>query len=197
MTKYGSMTSGDVVIEKKNSGNPGVVKTKIMIVDDHPVVRDGLALLINCETDMAVIASAGTAAQAVKAIGKHSIDLAIVDMLLKGTTGDQITQKIEAICPNLIVLMFSMSDDLHHIQQAFKAGARGYITKDELSEKIIYAIRRVLKGETYLSKRLSKMFTRRQLSKLLAQDDKRTQIMAKNPIEGGTRSTKRVSRILR
>jgi DNA-binding NarL/FixJ family response regulator len=175
------MTSGDIVNEKKNSKSPGIVKTKILVVDDHPIVRDGLALLINYETDLAVIASAGNAAQAVKAVGKHPIDLAIVDMLLKDTTGDQVTQKIKTICPYLIVLIFSMSDDLHHIRQAFKAGARGYITKDELSEKIIYAIRRVLKGKTYLSKQLSKMFTKRQLSKLLAQDGKAFKIMAKNP----------------
>jgi DNA-binding NarL/FixJ family response regulator len=171
MTKYGGMTSGDVVNKMKNGKSPGVVKTKILVVDDHPIVRDGLALLINYETNLTVIARAGNMAQAVKAVGKHPIDLAIVDMLFKDATGVQITQKIKAICPYLIVLMFSMSDDLHHIRQAFKAGARGYITKDELSEKIICAIRRVLKGKTYLSKRLSRMFTKRQLSKLLAQED--------------------------
>jgi DNA-binding NarL/FixJ family response regulator len=164
------MTSGDIVNKSLS-----VVKTKILVVDDHPIVRDGLALLINYETDLVVVARAGNAAQAVKAVGKHLIDLAIVDMLFKDTTGVQITQKIKTICPYLMVLMFSMSDDLLHIRQAFKAGARGYITKDELSEKIIYAIRRVLKGKTYLSKRSSQMFSKRQLSELLAQDDNRIQ----------------------
>lgn len=154
----------------KNSRIPAVIKTKILVVDDHPVVRDGLAMLINCETNLTVVASAGNAAQAVKAVKKHPIDLAIVDMLFKDTTGNRITQKIKRICPNLMVLILSMSDEILHIQQAFEAGARGYITKDELSEKVIYAIRQVLKGKTYLSKRLSKMFTRRQLRDLLTQN---------------------------
>jgi two-component system nitrate/nitrite response regulator NarL len=148
-----------------------VVKTNILVVDDHPIVRDGLAMLINCETNLTVVARAGNAAEAVKALKKHTIDLAIVDMLFKDTTGIHITQKIKAMCPRLVVLMFSMSDKMLHIQQAFEAGARGYIIKDELSEKIIHAIKRVLEGKTYLSKRLSKIFTSRQLTKLLAQDD--------------------------
>jgi DNA-binding NarL/FixJ family response regulator len=155
----------------KNSRSHGVIISNILIVDDHPVVRDGLAMLINCQTDLAVIARAGNAAQAVKAVNKHPIDMAIVDMLFKDATGAQITQQIKTICPSLIVLIFSMSDKILHIKQAFKAGARGYITKDELSEKVIYAIRRLLAGKTYLSRRLSKMFTRRQLSELLNRDD--------------------------
>jgi DNA-binding NarL/FixJ family response regulator len=149
-----------------------IVKTKILVVDDHPVVRDGLAMLINCQADMAVVATAGNTAQAVMALKKNLVDLAIIDMLFKDTTGSQLTQKIKAMYPSLIVLMFSMSDKMFHIQQAFKAGARGYITKDELSEKVIHAIRQVLGGKTYLSKRLSKMFTRLQLTRLLASDSR-------------------------
>lgn len=147
-----------------------IVKTNILVVDDHPIVRDGLAMLINCETDLTVIARAGNTAGALKAVKKYPIDLAIIDMLFKDTTGVQITQKIKAIYPCLIILIFSMSDKMFHIQQAFKAGARGYITKDELSEKVVHAIRRVLEGKTYLSRQLSKMFTRRQLTELLAPD---------------------------
>lgn len=152
---------------------PDSEKTKIMIVDDHPIVRDGLAMLLDCEADMRVVARAGNAEEAIKAVKIHPIDLAIVDMRLEDTTGDQITQQIKSISPNLIVLMFSMSDKMLYIQQAFKAGARGYITKDEVSEEIVYAIRRVLRGKTYLNKRLSKMFTKPQLSKLLALDNNR------------------------
>jgi len=166
------MTSGDSMYIKKNSRSPGIIKTRILVVDDHPIVRDGLAMLIECEADLTVVACASNAAQAVRATKKHLFDLAIVDMLFKDTTGVQITRQIKAICPKLIVLMFSMSDRVPHIQQAFKAGARGYIIKEELSEKIIYAIRQVLQGKTYLSKRLSKMFTAIQLSKLLAQTPK-------------------------
>jgi DNA-binding NarL/FixJ family response regulator len=156
----------------KTAEMKGIVKTKILIVDDHPVVRDGLAMLINCQTDLTVVATAGNTAQAVIALKKHPIDLAIIDMLFKDTTGSQLTQKIIAMYPSLTVLMFSMSDKMFHIQQAFNAGARGYITKDELSEKVIHAIRQVLGGKTYLSKRLSKLFTGRQLTKLLNPDSR-------------------------
>lgn len=153
---------------EKNTIRPRVVKTKILVVDDHPIVRDGLAMLIDCQADMIVVARAGTAAQAILGVKNHAIDVAIVDMLLKQATGTHITRQIKALRPNLIVLIFSMSDERFHIQQAFEAGAMGYITKDEVSDSIIDAIRQVLDGKPYLSRRLSKLFTKPQLDKLLA-----------------------------
>ena len=147
--------------------SPHVVKTKILVVDDHPVVRDGLALLIDCQADIAVVARAGNAAQAILGVKKHPVDTAIVDMLLKQTTDDHITRQIKALRPNLVVLIFSMSDKRHHIQQAFEAGAVGYITKDEISETIIDAIHQIHDGKPCLSKGLSKPFTKPQLDKLL------------------------------
>jgi DNA-binding NarL/FixJ family response regulator len=147
-----------IVSEKKNNTNLAVRTTRILVVDDHPIVRDGLAQLINYEADLVVSAKAGNATEAIKAVRKQQIDLALVDMLLKNTTGIQVTKKIKAMCPNLIVLIFSMSDELRYVKQAFEAGARGYITKDELSEKIIDAIRQVLDGGIYLNKRLAKKF---------------------------------------
>ena len=144
-----------------------------MVVDDHPIVRDGLAELLNHEADLLVSAKVGNPAEAIKAVKKERIDLAIVDMLLKNTTGVQVTKKIKAICPKMIVLIFSMSDELRYIKQAFEVGARGYITKDELSEKIIDAIRQILDGGIYLNKRLTKKFTRHEINQLLEEDSKR------------------------
>jgi DNA-binding NarL/FixJ family response regulator len=152
--------------KKKNSKTRATKKIKILVVDDHPIVRDGLAELLNHEADLMVSAKAGTAAEAINAIKKQRIDLAIIDMLLKDTTGVQVTKKIKAICPNLIVLIFSMSDELRYIKQAFEVGARGYITKDELSEKIIDAIRQILDGGIYLNKRLAKKFPKHELNSL-------------------------------
>jgi len=144
------------VSEKKNNTNLAVRITIILVVDDHPIVRDGLAELLNHEADMVVSAKAGNIAEAVEAVKKQRIDLAIVDMLLKNDeTGVQVTKKIKALCPNLIVLIFSMSDNPLYVKQAFAAGARGYILKDELSENIIVAIRQVLQDKVYLSKRLA------------------------------------------
>ncbi|GEM_PF-1864352 len=131
-------------------------KTKILIVDDHPVIREGLTQIINRETDLLVCAEAGTIGEAVKAVKKQKIDLALVDMLLKNTTGIQVIKKIKTLCPSIITLVFSMSDKSQYIKQAIEIGARGYITKDQISENIIDAIRQVLEGKIYLSKRLAK-----------------------------------------
>lgn len=170
--------------KKKKSKTPAGKKIKILVVDDHPIVLDGLAELINHEADFEVIAKAGNAAEAIKTVKNQRIDLAIIDMLLKNTTGIQVTKKIKAICPNLIVLIFSMSDELKYIKQAFEVGARGYITKDELSEQIIDAIRQILDGGIYLNKRLTKKFTRHELNQLLEEDSKkRYEIKTKNILE--------------
>ena len=149
--------------KKKNNTILAAKKISILVVDDHPIVCDGLADLINHEADLVVVAKAGNAAEAVKAVKEQQIDFAIVDMLLKNATGVQVVKKIKAICPNLIVLIFSMSDELRYIKQAFEAGARGYITKDELSEKIVDAIRQILGGGIYLNKRLAKKFPKHEL----------------------------------
>jgi len=161
------------VSKKKNNTNLAARETRIIVVDDHPIVRDGLAELLNHEVDLVVSAKAGTAAEAIKAVKKQRVDLAIVDMLLKDTTGIQVTRKMKAIRPNLIVMIFSMSDELRYIKQAFEVGARGYITKDELSEKIIDAIRQILDGGIYLNKRLAKKFPKHELNEFLADDFKR------------------------
>jgi DNA-binding NarL/FixJ family response regulator len=156
-----------IVSKKKKSINLAARKTRILVVDDHPIVRDGLTDLINLEADLVVSAEAGNAEGATKAMRKQRIDLAIVDMFLKDTTGVQVIKKIKAMCPNLIVLMFSMSDELRYIKQAFEAGARGYITKDEISEDILNAIRHILKGQIYMSGRLIKNMPKEEINGLL------------------------------
>ena len=116
---------------------------------------------------MSLVTKIGNAAEAIKAVKKERIYLAIVDMLLKNTTDVQVTKKIKAICPNLIVLIFSMSDELRYIKQAFEAGARDYITKDEISEEIVNAIRQILKGQIYISRGLLKNLPKEEVSSLL------------------------------
>ena len=149
-------SAGKLSMNQKKIKDPTAGKTRILVVDDHPIVQDGLAELLNQEADLAVTVKAGTSAEAVRAVKKQPLDLALVDMLLKNTTGVQVTRKIKAICPNLIVLIFSMSDELQYVKQAMEAGAKGYILKDELSEKIVVAIRQVLAGKVYLSRKIAK-----------------------------------------
>jgi DNA-binding NarL/FixJ family response regulator len=155
----------------KKKGKPGIKtknKTRILIVDDHPVIREGLTQIINRETDLLVCAEAGTIAGAVRAVKKQKIDLALVDMLLKNTTGIQVIKKIRTLCPGIIAIVFSMSDNSQYVKQAIDAGARGYITKDEISEDIVDAIHQIAKGQIYMSGRLLKNFSKEELNDLLA-----------------------------
>ncbi|HUT30726.1 MAG TPA: response regulator transcription factor [Sedimentisphaerales bacterium] len=142
-------------------------KTRILVVDDHPVIREGLTQIINRESNLLVCAGAGNIAEAVKAVRKQKIDLALVDMLLNNTTGIQVMKKIRTLCPGIITLVFSMSDNSQHIKQAIEAGARGYITKDEISEDIVNAIRQILKGRIYISSKLLKNLPKGEIDGLL------------------------------
>lgn len=155
-------------MKKKNPSAESKDKTRILIVDDHPVIRDGLTLIINRESDLQVCAEAGSFEEAVKAVKKQTIDLALVDMLLDGTTGIQVIKEIRKLCPGLIALVFSMSDNSQYVKQAIEVGARGYITKDEISEDIVNAIRQILKGQIYISKRLIKNLPKKERDSLLA-----------------------------
>jgi DNA-binding NarL/FixJ family response regulator len=153
--------AGEYILnDKKNNISLSARKNRIAVVDDHPVILEGLAQLINREDDLLVCVKADSEKEAFKAIRKQQVDLVIVDMLLKNTTGVQVAEKLRSQYPSLHILILSMSDDRHHVKGAFKAGARGYITKDEVSEKIIAGIRQVLKGGIYVSKKLARKFSR-------------------------------------
>jgi len=143
-------------------------KTRILIVDDHPVICEGLTQIINCQSDLLVCAEAGSIGEAVKAVKKQKIDLALVDMLLDSTTAIQVIKKIKTLCPGIIALVFSVSDNSQHVKQAIEAGARGYITKDEISEEIVNAIRQILKGQIYITSTLLKNLPKEELDSLLA-----------------------------
>jgi len=149
------------VDDKTKNTNFQARKHRIAVVDDHSVVLEGLEQLINREDDLMVCVKAGNGKEALKAVCKQQVDLAIVDMLLENTTGVQITIDLKSRCPNLYVLILSMSDDPYHVKCAFQAGARGYITKDEVSEKIIVAIHRVLRGEIYIGRRIARQFSKK------------------------------------
>jgi DNA-binding NarL/FixJ family response regulator len=146
------------------------MRKRILIVDDYPVVREGLTQFINQQADLIVFAEAENAKQALETVEKQHVDLAIVDMLLKNTTGIQLTESLKSKFPDVRVLILSMSNDRYYIKHAFQAGARGYITKDEVGEEIINAIRQVLDGKIYLSAQLAKKFTRKTLGRIRAGD---------------------------
>jgi len=126
-------------------------KRKIVIVDDHPIVRQGLAQLINQEKDLEVCGQAGDAHEALQAIRQLHPDMVIVDIGLKDTSGMELIKDLKIQYPELPVLTLSMYDESIYGERALRAGARGYVMKQEATAKVVTAIRRVLAGEVYVS----------------------------------------------
>jgi len=136
-------------------------KNRIFIVDDHPIVRKGLAQLINQEEDLVICGEADNAEAALEALKKVKPDLAIVDISLRGIDGFELTRLIRARFDNIPVLVISMHDEALFAERALRVGARGYIMKQEAIEKMMEAIRKVLRGELYVSERVSANIVKR------------------------------------
>jgi DNA-binding NarL/FixJ family response regulator len=134
---------------------PRAARSRIFIVDDHPIVRQGLALLINRELDLAVCGDAEEAGSALRGIEELKPDLIVVDLSLNGPDGLDLLKNIRARDPNLPVLILSMLDELLYAERALRAGASGYIMKQEATERVLVAIRRILGGEIYVSDRMA------------------------------------------
>lgn len=128
---------------------------KIFIVDDHPIVRKGLSQLIDQEADLVTCGEASDAQSALQILMKLKPDLAIVDISLQGMDGIELTKNIRARYGNLPVLIISMHDESLYAERALRAGARGYIMKQEATEKMMEAIRRVIRGDLYISEKVS------------------------------------------
>jgi DNA-binding NarL/FixJ family response regulator len=130
-------------------------KSKIFVVDDHPIVRQGLGLLINREPDMIVCGAAEETQSALRAIPTLQPDVMVVDISLSGPDGLELVKTIRTRDANLPILVLSMHDESIYAERALRAGANGYIMKQEATEKVLVAIRRILRGEVYLSDRVS------------------------------------------
>ncbi len=145
--------------KKQNDSIKG--KRKIFIVDDHPIVRKGLAQMINQETDLVVCGEADSAQHALESLKKSQPDLIIVDISLQGIDGIELIKIIKARYSNLPALVVSMHDESLFAERALRVGARGYIMKQEAIEKMMEAIRRVLRGELYISEGVSANIVKR------------------------------------
>lgn len=130
---------------------PADVKRRVLVVDDHPIFRDGITQLINHQTDLLVCGGVCSAAHALSAVEQCQPDVLIVDISIQGTNGIELMKSIRAQYPALPALMVSMHDENIYAERALRAGARGYIMKGAPPEKVIEAIRRVLSGGLYLS----------------------------------------------
>ena len=133
------------------SQNQTVAKKRILVVDDHPIVRQGLALLINREPDMLVCGEAEEAIGALHVLASAHPDVLIVDISLTGPDGLDLLKTIRTTHPTLPVLILSMHDESIYAERALRAGANGYIMKQEATEKVLVAVRRILSGEIYVS----------------------------------------------
>jgi DNA-binding NarL/FixJ family response regulator len=138
---------------RSNSSAP---KCKVFLVDDHPIVRQGLALFIEREPDLMVCGEAEDATSALQAIRESTPDFVILDISLDGRDGLELLKTLRAGHPNLPVLVLSMHDESVYAERSLRAGANGYIMKQEAADKVITAIRQILGGDVYLSDRLTK-----------------------------------------
>src|SRR6267154_689991 len=138
-------------------------RTRILLVDDHAVVRYGIAQLINRQSDMMVCGEEEDAANALSAIEKLKPDLVIADISLKDSSGLELMRNIKAQFSKIPVLVVSAHDESVYAEVAFRAGALGYLMKQEALEKIVAAIRRVLSGNIYVSESLGAKMLQQQI----------------------------------
>ncbi len=130
-------------------------KIRIIIVDDHVILREGLTLIINLEEDFEICGEAEDAAEAFRLIGELQPDLAIVDITLKESSGIELVRDLKSLEYNIPVLILSMHDESFYANRAIKAGARGYIMKQETSMNLANAIRKIMSGKIYLSEKMT------------------------------------------
>jgi DNA-binding NarL/FixJ family response regulator len=128
--------------------------TRVVIVDDHPLLRKGVGQLIDQEKDLMVVGEAEDANKAITIIENANPDVALIDITLQGTSGIELLKNLKARFPKLKMLVLSMHDESVYAHRALRAGASGYIMKQEGPEKVLTALRKVLRGEVYLSERL-------------------------------------------
>jgi len=125
--------------------------SRILVVDDHPLMRKGLALTLEAESDMEVVAQAADAEEAMSIVEKQEVDVAVVDISLPGMSGLELIKHLQALRPGIKVLVVSRHDETLYAERAIRAGARGYVMKLEASDLIVGAVRRVMAGGIYVS----------------------------------------------
>ena len=129
-------------------------KTKVLLVDDHPILRAGLGKLINQEADMMICGEAEDGPTAFDLAGTLNPDIAVIDISLKGSNGIELVKNLKARYPDLPTLVLSMHDESLYAERALRAGSLGYIMKEEAIEQVLVAIRKVLQGEIFLSEKM-------------------------------------------
>ena len=167
-------------------------------MDDHPLLRRGLALLINREQDLAVCGEAEEAETAMTEIAAKKPDILIVDISLNGPDGLDLLKSLRTLYPSLPVLILSMHDESIYAERALRARANGYIMKQEATEKVLVAVRRILGGAIYLSDRMANKLLHQYVSGASADLNSRLSALSDRELEvfrliGEGRSTRQIA----
>jgi DNA-binding NarL/FixJ family response regulator len=133
----------------------GEIKRRVLLVDDHPIVRHGLGLLIDQEDDLVVCGETESAVETLDNVDDMAPDVVVVDISLRGSNGLELTKVLKDTRPELPILVLSMHDESLYAERALRCGARGYVMKQEAADTVLKAIRKVIGGGIYLSERLS------------------------------------------
>jgi len=160
-----------------------IQKKKVVIVDDHCILREGLSHLINSEEDLMICGEADNASDALKAVADCKPDIVIVDITLADGSGIRLTENLMYSYPGLPVLVLSMHDEATYAERCLAAGARGYIMKQESSKKLISAIRKVLDGEIYVSDKLNERLLHKLVRNKFEDFDYPTKLLSNRELE--------------
>lgn len=158
-------------------------KHTVFIVDDHPLLRQGLALLVNRERDLVVCGEAEDAQTARSEIALKNPDILIADISLNGPDGLDLLKNLRTLHPNLPVLILSMHDESIYAERALRARANGYIMKQEATEKVLVALRRILGGDIYLSDRMANKLLHQYISGAAADIHSRLSTLSDRELE--------------
>src|SRR5262245_42860407 len=134
---------------------PHSSKSRILVVDDHPMVRDGLVRLISQQPDLECCGEAGTVSESVVEVARQNPDLVILDLRIKGGDGLELIKSLKAQFPALRILILSQHGAPIYVERALRAGALGYVIKEQAVEEVMQAIRTALAGEVYLPKQMA------------------------------------------
>lgn len=145
--------------------NSAASKVRVFIIEDHPITRQGLKALINQQLNLTVCGETDSPTDALEQVSALQPDLAVVDVSLKGTSGIELMKSLRERCPAMIMLVVSMHDEALFAERALRAGAMGYVMKNEAGDKIAVAIQHVLRGELYLSSKMKDRVLHRFVSK--------------------------------
>jgi DNA-binding NarL/FixJ family response regulator len=147
----------------KNKSSPKSPAARVLIVDDHPAVREALAIRIASEPDLEVCGEAADLAEAVQLAAVRNPDIAVIDLGLKSGSGIDLIKRLRSTHPKLLIVVWSMYSEELYAERALRAGARGYINKEQATTKIIEAIRRVLAGRIYPSPAMAEKLLERRI----------------------------------